>query len=280
VPYLLVPRGLSDVQAEMAGGRKGGHGAGTVATAHGSGGGHGSAAPFEGTIRVRNAGVHEGVADVYALGLTDPRGDGLNGMDIRAAGVQVLPGEVFGAPATDRGIQFVVNMYDRFSSPAPHEVDVAVDTSGDGEADYYVVGIDEGAIFAGAYDGLFLSMIFDATTFDVVGIWLADAPLNGSSIILPALASELGLAEGAGEFTWWVAAFDGFTGLADETGVARAFDAYDPAQSTGDFVTLAPRARAEIEAWATAGVRNPAWLVVTMDDANGGAQADIVKNRH
>jgi minor extracellular serine protease Vpr len=278
VPYLLVPRGLSDVQADLGGG-KGGHGAHAVTTAHGGGGGSGSATPFEGTIRVRNGGVHAGTADVYALGVTDPRGDGLNGMDVRAAGVQVLPGEAFGAPETDRGIQFVINMYDRFSTPAPHEVDVAVDTSGDGEADYYVVGYDEGAAFADLYDGLFLSLIVDATTFDIVDAWLADAPLNGSSVILPALASDLGLAEGSGEFTWWVAAFDGFTGLADETGVAKAFDAYDPAQSTGDSVTLAPRASAEIEAWAKAGVKDPAWLVVTLDDANGGAQADIVKNR-
>jgi len=161
VPYLLVPRGLSDVDASL--GHRVNLRSGVISAA----------------LDLSNHGVHSGFADVYALGLTDGRGDGAHGTDIRAAGVQVLPPEVFGAGPSDRGLQFAVNSWDRFSTDAPNEIDVAVDTTGDGVADYYVVGIDEGLIFAGAYDGVFLSLIFDAG-FNYIDGWLADAPSNGS----------------------------------------------------------------------------------------------------
>jgi minor extracellular serine protease Vpr len=260
VPYLLVPRGLSDVSAEFKASSP-------------------SAADLvSGTLRFKNQGVHSGYADTYALGLTDPRGDGANGTDVRAVGVQTLPGEFFGSTADDRGIQFAVNMYDRFATAAPNEVDIAVDTDGDGQPNYFVVGIDQGYISTGAFDGVFVSLIFDATTGDNVGGWYADAPMNGSTLLLPALASELGLAEGDGSFTYQVAAFDGFTGGADETGVSPTFDAYAPAQSTGDFVPLPAKGKVSVPAWASskaAGVLG--WMVVTMDDRNGGSQADIVR---
>ncbi len=106
-----------------------------------------------------------------------------------------------------------------------------------------MVGIDNGLIFAGVYDGLYVSLIFDAD-FNLIDGWLADAPLNGSTLILPALASDLGLATGAGSFTYWAVAYDGFTGLADSTAKAGAFDAFAPAQSTGDFVAVGSHAHA------------------------------------
>ena len=263
VPYLLVPRGLSDVQAELKP---------PFTTADGV---------VSASLKVRNGGGHDGVADTYALGIQDVRGDGADGMDVRAVGVQTMPGEVFGSTADDRSLQFAINMYDRFATAAPHEVDVAVDTNADGEADYYVVGIDDGWLSAGAYDGLYLSVIFNAKTSDVVDAWLADAPLNGSTLLLPALASDLGLTGGAGSFSYWVAAFDGFTGAADQTATSPAFDAYAPAQSTGDFVTVPAKGKASIPAWFNAAA--PAvkgWMVVSLDDRNGGSQADIVRAPH
>ena len=259
VPYLLVPRGLSAISGTL-----------DNATTTGS--------RVDATLNLKNNGVHAGFADTYALGATDARGDGLNGTDVRAIGVQSIPASVLlGAddPA-DRGVQFAVNMWDRFSTAAPHEVDIAVDTNGDGEIDRYVVGIDNGLIFGGAYDGLYLSLIFDAE-FNLVDGWLADAPLNGSTLILPALASDLGLTDGAGSFTWWVEARDGFTGIWDATEKAGAFDAYAPAQSTGDFVAVGPHATVAIPAWTDGSAAGAGWLVVSLDDANGKAQADIVR---
>ena len=122
----------------------------------------------------------------------------------------------------------------------------------------------------------YVSLIFDAA-FNLIDAWYADAPANGSTLLLPALASELGLTAGAGSFTYQVAAIDGFTGIADMTAASSGFDAFAPAQSTGDFVQLAPHAHASIPAWFTAGQGVKGWMVVSLDDRNGAAQADLVK---
>jgi len=260
VPYLLVPRGTSAVTAAL--------GNTTVS---------GSTATT--SLRIDNVSFHAGVVDTYALGMTDPRHDGADGTDIRAVGVQAVPAAVFTGVAdpSDRGIQFAVNMWDRFSSAAPHEVDIAIDTNGDGVTDRYVIGYDHGNFTAGAYDGVELSLIFDGD-FNFIDAWYADAPANGSTLLLPVLASQLGLASGNGSFTYNVAAVDGFSGVADLTAQSTAFDAFTPSQSTGDFVPVAGHGHASIPAWYTADTK-AAWMVVTLDDRNGAAQADIVRAR-
>lgn len=259
VPYLLVPRGVSSVSARVTGRTTT---SGSTATT---------------SLALSNSGVHTGNADIYALGITDPRGDGADGTDVRAAGVQVLPVEAFTGTAdpNDRGLQFAVNMWDRFSSASPHEIDIAIDTNGDGKTDRYVVGYDEGSYVAGAPDGVELSLVTDAN-YKLIGAWLADAPANGSTILLPALASELGLSPSSGSFTYQVAAFDGFTGAGDITAVSSAFNAFSPAQSTGAFVSLKPRSHTTIPATFTVGAGVRGWMVVTLDDRNGAAQADLV----
>ena len=101
---------------------------------------------------------------------------------------------------------------------------------------------------------------------------------NGSTLILPALASDLGLTDGSGAFTYWIAAIDGFTGAADETAVSARFDAYAPAQSTGNMVEVPAKSKVSIPAWASRSSKDiKGWLVVTMDDRNGASQADIVR---
>ncbi|MFN8631768.1 MAG: S8 family serine peptidase [Chloroflexota bacterium] len=259
VPYLLVPRGLSDVSADL--GKPTGFSGKTVST----------------TLNLRNHGVHSGNADVYALGLTDKRGDGVDGTDVRAVGVQSIPAAVLtGTPdPNDRGIQFAINLWDKFSSASPHEYDIAIDTNKDGNADFYVVGYDEGSLFADAYDGVELSLVFDAD-FNLLDAWYADAPANGSTLILPLLASDIGLTADSDSFTYTVAAIDGFTGVPDLTGNSAPFNAFSPAQSTGDFVPMDPHSRTSIPASFTLGQGVRGWMVVTLDDRNGAAQADIV----
>jgi minor extracellular serine protease Vpr len=258
VPYLLVPRGLSNVGAET--GRSSASG-GTVTT----------------SLRVDNWGVHDGAADVYALGITDPRGDGADGTDVRAVGIQVAPATMLGVnDPNDRTVQFAVNMWDRFSSASPHEIDIAVDTNNDGQPDRYIVGYDEGNAFTGVYDGVYLSLILDASN-NLVDLWLADAPANGSTVLLPALASDLGLAPGSAPIAYQVAAIDGFTGIADLTSWANPFDVYAPPQTSGDFVLVPARSNTSIPASYQQGKGVRGWMVVSLDDRNGAAQADIVR---
>jgi hypothetical protein len=263
VAYLLVPRGLSDVDVTYVR--------------------HDTTGPnLRAALKLENNGGHDGFADLYALGVTDPAGDAATGFDVRATGVQSIPAEALTGVADpdDRGILFAINGWNRMTSASTHEIDVAIDIDGDDEADYWVIGIDDGLLFADEFDGVYISAIFDAD-FNFIDAWLADAPLNGSTVLLPVLASELGLTAGAGSFRYWVEAADLVNELVDDTAASRAFDVFDPAQSTGDFVGVDAHDKAKIKVWANklaiASGDVKGWLVVTLDDKNGRAQANIVR---
>ncbi len=252
VPFLLVPRGLSQVQSQTP-----------VELRRGSG-----------VLTVHNEGNHAGNADVYALGVTDPQ-DAPGPTDLRAVGVQAQPGDFLGMGPDDRSLLFAVNTFERWGNPGESEFDVVIDTNGDGQADYVVVGVDDGLVFTGTPNGFFDSLIFDAAG-NIVDGWGTVAPMNSSTVLLPAAASDLGLTAGHAGFTYTVVAGSVVErGTPDDMTGTGSFDAFAPAQSTGDFVTLAPGVKANIP--VTASGRAPAWLVVTFDDANGAAQADVVR---
>ncbi len=258
IPYLAVPRGVSNVVATQA--RNWSSAAGIKS----------------GKLRLTNSAGHSGWADVYALGFKDPSGDGAHGTDVAAAGVKVESAEALGVDdPDDRAITFAVNMHDRFSTAAPHEIDVAVDVDGDGSADAYVIAYDVGLLFAGAYSGQTLSLITDAD-FNIIDYWEANTPLNGSTMLLPVLASELGLADGAGSFKYRVYAFDGYTGDADMTKWSKTFDAYDPTISTGKFKEVDAKSATKVKVWFNKADAPRGWMVVTLDDWNN-SQADIVR---
>ena len=90
VPFLAVPRSLSAVSAASAPGY---NVVGTTANRN---------------ISVANTGTHDGNADVYQWSFSDGF-DGLATSDIRAVGVQSLPGAVGGLEDSDRLIGFSIN---------------------------------------------------------------------------------------------------------------------------------------------------------------------------
>jgi minor extracellular serine protease Vpr len=266
VPFELVPRGLSNLVA----------GPKSAYTRAGS--------AFSATVPLSNSGIHAGSADFYAWGISDPNdiaGPADDSMDIRAAGVQVLPGEVLDGAATDRSLVFAVNGWGRWSNPSVNEFDIAIDLQNDGRPDFFVVGADFGAVVAGQFDGRYASLIFDAAG-NLINAWVADAPMNGSTVLLPTLASDIGL-DPAVNSTRFRYAVTGFSivpgGLVDPTSVAE-FRSHDPAVSTGQFVPLAPGASAsatvDVDRGKFAGTPQLGWMVVTQDDPNGEAQADLI----
>jgi subtilisin family serine protease len=262
VPFLVAPRGLSDVHASAAG-------ASRPVTPDNT---------FVTSTTVTNSGIHDGNADVYAWGISDPEDATTPYVDVRSAGVQVLPGAALGGADTDRSLVFAVNMAGPWSNASTTEVDVPIDRNGDGTADAYVVGLDLGLVTTGEDDGRFAAFTTDAD-FNVIDAWVATAPMNGSTMELPALASELGLSAAHSSFRYGVAAFDRINGGSDTTSAAT-FDAWSPAVSSGDFVSLAPGQSKSIDLTyrmgSVASSKVLGWMVVTLDDASGPAQADLV----
>ena len=277
LPFMLVPRGLSNVVSGTPGPWS------TDPSAPLSTPGH----AISSTLPLANTGIHTGTADLYTWGITDRRETG-QPMDVRDVGVQVLPGEAFRVAASDRGLVFLINTWGRSANQSVNEYDIPIDTNGDGAPDFFVVGADAGAVLTGSFNGQFASFTIDANTGAIVNAFLADAPMNGSTVELPALASDLGLfqkAEGVGPvkkqgLTYSVAAFSLVPGgFVDVTGSA-AINPFSPPVSSGDFATLAPGASASFTLIVDPDQqkKQPAlgWLVASVDDGNGAFQADEV----
>jgi subtilisin family serine protease len=248
VPFMVVPRGLSNVAASVT--RTGND---AVAT-------------------VENSGIHAGDADVYAWGIHD----GENGdapMDIRDVGIQSF------ADGSDMFNVIAINTWGRFTNPSVNEFDVGIDTNGDGNADYVVVGVDLGAVLTGTFNGQYASFVFDAKN-NLVDAFNAAAPMNGSVVELPFLSSDIGTDSSSGPFAYTVTGFSIVPGaLVDPTGTA-SYDPFHPAVDSGQFESLDPGQSATIPL-----TRNPiqlghqkplGWLAITLDDANGAAQADEI----
>lgn len=285
VPFMWVPRGLSNIEVTSA------------------------PSLFNPTIGLKNSGIHTGEAELFVLAQTDPNDVppvAEQSTDIRAIGMQTLPREALCGTAPigtcgtrdDRGLVFAINVWGRWSNPSVSEYDILVNTDRDPDPEFVVVGVDIGAVLAGAFDGRFASVIFNAETGRLVNAWVAEAPMNGSTLLLPVLASDLGLqgrsvrspftrlefqafsfsivpADDGEEATPEVNTLDDITeptsiGLGGLLGTVR---------SQPQSLTLAPGQS------GTLGIQNAllqqtlgakGWMVVTHDDANGPPQADLV----
>lgn len=264
VPFLVVPRGLSEVEA-------------------------GETSRYETrenrittSVPLTNRGVHAGAADIYAWGIADSR-DSYRTMDVRSAGVQSLPGKALGGSKDDRTLRFAVNTYGRWSNASITEFDVLIDTTGGHRPEYVVIGADVGLVLAGAPSGEMGAFVVDAKGKNkntIVAARYTQAPMNGSTLLLPLLASEVGLSGEDTSFTYTVNAFSLVPSGNADTTPSAVFDSHRPALSSGRYVPLAPGEKAEQELSVRIDrfVRAPAlgWLAVSINDANGGAQADRI----
>ena len=114
-------------------------------------------------------------------------------------------------------------------------------------------------------------------------IWSAIAPANGSTVLLPVLASSLGSTADTGPIELTAAGLTILDGTipADEIDASAVFDPFAPALSQGQSVELRPGARASIPVTVDeaelASQTAPGWLVVTLDDRAGPSEADRVR---
>jgi hypothetical protein len=253
VPYLVAPRGLSNISATTTG-----------------------AAPGV-TLHLTNGGIHSGTAGIYAWGIHDGADTG-NTADVQDVGVQVTTGKVLGGKNGDPGMVFGISTNHASTNQSTNEYDVLVDTSGDGAPDYIVVGADLGGVLSGAFNGQMASFIFDLHSGALVDAWYAEAPMNGSIVELPFLSSEIGLNPGHARFSYAVQSFSLTTGAGDTTGSA-AFDAHSEPVSSGDAGTIDAGSSSDVPLTVNAGQLSQTpvkgWLVLTPDDV-AGTQADEV----
>jgi len=265
VPYFLVPRGLSNVTANLGALPSTKNPSGTVVLAN-------------------TGGPIAGNADFYALGI-DSNNQGNDAVDVRAVGMQSFPFP----SATNPTRQFLIaalNSYGRWNNASTQEYDIAVDVNGDGSVDYVIIGFDFGLLTTGFFDGRLGVFIFTVATGELtIGPFFALAPTDSSTVLLPFLSTNL-CRPGAPCFssaanprmTYAVAVFDLFSpNFGAPAGVGR-YNPWTPAISNqGDFFTLGPNQSttspftvntAEWEQTPARGI-----MVVTTDNKSGASEA-------
>jgi minor extracellular serine protease Vpr len=208
---------------------------------------------------------------VYAWGIHDAQDNPAIGPDIRDVGAQSF---------SDGTIVFAVSNYDASSTQAVSEYDVAIDEQSNGKPDYFVVGIDLGAVLTGSYNGQLGSFTIDAKTGALVDAFFAEAPTNSSVVELPTTAADLGLHGANTSFNYAVNSFTAIDGSHTDSTSAAAYDAGKPGVSSGQSATLAAGESKTIPLAVDFGKFQAApalgWLVVSTDDPSGAAMADEV----
>jgi hypothetical protein len=254
VPYYLVPRARSLVRASASDELSPHHPRGVVRLSN-------------------NGGAISGNGDFYEWGLRGTR-QGVRFFDVRAVGVQS------NVSGSDSLLVFAVNTFDRFSNPSQGEFDILIDTNGDGVPDYDVFAADQGlATGAGTFNGAMgvINLKTGAGTLN----FFADAPTDGSTVLMPVFASSLGLSPSNSSFTYQVEFFNNAEGTGGMVPGTGSFDVFNPAISNAMFAPVAPGATASVpfEVVPAQLRKTPALglMVVTEDNPSGGAQARLLR---
>ena len=219
VPYYLVPRARSLVDARLAG-----------------------------SDRALSVGLHNrssavsGTADFYAWGLRGHNSSLATGL--RAVGVQS-----FTDPTSGQILVFAVNTFGRSSNPVTNVYDVLVDVNGDGIPDYDIEAADLGLLTGtGSFNGLMAVAVFNLATPTAPGVikFLATAPTDGTTVLMTLVAADAGITATNPRFSYSAQTTDLLTGNVDVSTTTASFNAYDSSISTGAFVTLPPGTSASV----------------------------------
>jgi len=264
VPYYLVPRALSGVNATMA----------TFVT---------TGSPTTNANLSNSSGPTTGNADFYAWGLNDIKDAGTNPADVRGIGVQSFPFN-----ATNQLLVFAVNTWNRWSNAATNEFDIRVDVNpaaNDGD-DYIIVGADQGAVQTGTFNGRMAAFVFSTHSPGASVNFFATAPTDSSTALLPVLSSQLCRAgepclSGANpRLTYHAVSFDVTSNFVDVVAGTAKYNAYSSSITQGDFVTVPQGASGAVPITITPAewAQTPALgtMIVTLDNKAGQKEAALL----
>src|SRR4029078_4590637 len=168
-----------------------------------------------------------------------------------------------------------------WSSPSTQGFEVWVDANLDGEPDFAILAFDYGWVVNRVFDGRTGTFIFDVATGDMSVFFLAYAPTDGSSILLPVPAAAIGVTSGNPRFAYPAASFDFWSLDADAFESWALFNPFSNAISTGGFEVVNPGDRIHVPFTVNAAewAATPALglMVVTQDNRNGTDEANLLK---
>ncbi len=242
------------------------------------------------TVQLTNVGgALDAGADFYTWGLSDRKDVGRrtpgSGFDLNSAGVQYLP--------SDDLLVFAINNHDRWSNAVLNEFDVELDTDSDGTPDWIVFSFDSGAVRTGSYNGLTEVMLLELDDEGnaledglYLSGFLATAPTDSSTMLLPVFASDLGITSTSGAFRYTVKSYSLEGPGADEFSGWASYDPFAKAIEDGQFVTVeATRRKAPVT--VTAAIDPQRWaeqkplglMVVVLDNKSGAREAVLIAGK-
>ncbi len=211
VPYYLVPRARSLVSAHISG----------------------EDGPRAVNLANRSAGM-TGTADFYAWGLRGTNSSIATGL--RAVGVQS-----YTDPVAGQVLVFAVNTFGRSSNPVTNVYDILVDVDGDGVADYDIEAADLGLLDgSGTFTGTMVTAVFNLNAGGGVLEFLATAPTDGTTVLMPVVAADAGITSSNPRFSYVAQTTDQLSGNIDSIATPAKFNAFSSSISTGAFATLPP----------------------------------------
>jgi subtilisin family serine protease len=221
VPYYLVARARSSVQARLSGELD---------------------ENASGTVHLNNkSNSVAGTADFYAWELSGDHAN-LGSIGLRAVGVQSFAdtsGQNLG-----QILQFAVNTFGRTSNPSTQVYDLFLDVNGDGIPDYDVEAADLGLLTTGAFNGQLVVAVFNLATGAGVLEFLATAPTDGNTVLMPLVAADVGITTSNPRFSYVAQTTDLLSGNIDTIATPARFNAFNNSISTGAFDLLPPGATA------------------------------------
>jgi len=255
VPYYLVPRSRSNVQALTAG----------PLNSHKS---------KQQLLLGNIGGAIAGNADFYAWGLVG-KPQGIKFFDTKAVGVQTNL-----ISATDSVMVFAINTFKRFSNSDAAEFDILIDVNGDGKADYDLAALDQGLFEAGTFSGVDITVLVNLATGAAIEEFPVDSPTDGSTVLLPVLASDLGVTPANPRFTYSETTFNLLDGTQSSLPGTGTFNAFSPSITNALFVPVA-RNKATLvpvvidpKEWQKTPARG--LMIVVEDNFSGAPQAQLI----
>jgi hypothetical protein len=111
---------------------------------------------------------------------------------------------------------------------------------------------------------------------------LVDSPTDGSTVLLPVLASDMGVSPASPRFSYAEITYDLLDGSQASLPGSASFNAFSPSISNALFVPVAPNATAQVpvaidpKEWKVTPARG---LMIVVEDNLSGAQADLIPAR-
>ena len=184
-------------------------------------------------------------------------------------------------------LAFAVNTFDRWSNASTNEFDIFIDVDGDGIDDYIVTGVDRGAVTSGSFDGRLGAFVFSTRSDGASLNFLATAPTDSSTALLPLLSSQLCrakepcLSAANPRISYHAAAIDLLNGGVKVVAGTAKYNVWSSAISQGGFATVAPRGSDDsnvISVNSAEWARTPAkgLMIVTLDNKSGKDEAQLI----